>query len=137
MYQWEQCDYLLPFGCMYISHLLTSRLTCCSEGCTYMHCSCTVTGHAYVMHILCTRMLHDAHCHYHYLGMHMLMLKYIIIYIIYIYICKCKCQRCKCKCIHQCYKRSYIKAPPAGKCCRQHNNAKFLAAGNIRCSVQQ
>ena len=58
--------------CTHTSHLLMSRLMCCSEACTYVCCSCVVAGHAYVMHILCARVLHDAHCHYCYLGVRVL-----------------------------------------------------------------
>ena len=34
----------------------------------------------------------------------------------------CRRQRCK---------RAYIKAPPAGKCCPQHDDATFSAAGDV------
>ena len=75
MYQWGQCGWPLPFKCIHLSHLLTSRLSCCLEGCNYMHGSCVVAGCAYIMHMLCACLSFDCSllllspCYYCVLGM--------------------------------------------------------------------
>ena len=43
----------------YTSHLLVSRLTSHHAAYAYMHCSYIVAGRAYIMHILCARVLHN------------------------------------------------------------------------------
>ena len=42
---------------------------------------------------------------------------------------------CNCMRLHQHFKRAYIKAPPAGRCCLQLNSATLSAVGDVNCQL--
>ena len=83
------------------------------EAYAYVHCSCIVAGCAYIMHILCMRMFHDAH----FVVSVALACMHLNIY---------ACDYVSAVSMHT------SKLPPTGKCCPHHDDITFSTACDIR-----